>query len=137
MAEFLSPEWVDELDAAARASDSLAARTRDLTFTVQQIVQHTPRGDVHYYVTADDDSVRVRSGSAASPDLTLIADYEVARAISAGTGNAQEALAAGRLKIKGGLGLLLGNEDVFAALEDVFASVRSQTTYRDGPTMPA
>jgi putative sterol carrier protein len=137
MAEFLSPEWVDELDAAARASESLAARTRDLTFTVQQIVQDTPRGDVHYYLTADDNSVRVRTGSVDSPDLTLIADYGVARAISAGTGNAQEALAAGRLKIEGGLALLLGNEGVFAALEDVFASVRGQTTYKDGPTMPA
>jgi putative sterol carrier protein len=137
MAEFLSPEWVDELDAAARASESLALHTRDLTFTVQQIVQDTPRGDVHYYLSADDDSVRVRTGSVDSPDLTLIADYDVARAISAGTGNAQEALAAGRLKIEGGLALLLGNEGVFAALEDVFASVRGQTTYKDGPTMPA
>lgn len=137
MAEFLSPEWVDELDAAARASDSLAARTQNLTFTVQQIVQHTPRGDVHYYVTSDDNSVRVRLGSAESPDLTLVADYEVARAISSGTGNAQEALAAGRLEIEGGLALLLGNAGVFAALDDVFASVRDQTTYEGGPTMPA
>jgi putative sterol carrier protein len=136
MAEFLSPEWVDELDAAARASDSLAARTRDLAFTVQQVVRNTPRGDVHYHVTADDNSVRVRSGAVESPDLTLVADYEVARAISAGTGNAQDALAAGRLKIEGGLALLLGNEGVFAALEDVFASVRARTTYEDGPTMP-
>jgi putative sterol carrier protein len=136
MAEFLSPEWVDELDAAARASASLAARTQDLVLTVQQVVEHAPAGETRYYLAIDRTGVRVHPGSADSPDLTLIADYDVARAINAGTANAQQALVTGRLKIKGQLAVLLGNEDVFAALDDVFAPVRGATTYEDGHTMP-
>lgn len=137
MAEFLSPEWVDELDAAARASESLAARTRDLTLTVQQVVRHASGGETRYYVNIDREGVRVRPGSTDSPDLTLFVDYDVARAINAGTANAQEALATGRLRLTGRLELLVGNDEVFAAFDDVFASVRGTTTYGDGPTMPA
>lgn len=135
MAVFLSPEWVAELDAAARASDPPATLTEDLTLTVQQVVQGAPQGEVLYYVTIDRDGVRVRPGSADSPDLELFADYDVARAISAGTANAQEALAIGRLKIKGRLDLLLGHEGALAALDEIFTSVRNATTYEDEPTM--
>jgi putative sterol carrier protein len=135
MPEFLSSEWIEALDAAARASNSMPMRTVDVTITVQQVVQHAPQGEVHYYVTIDRDGVRVRPGSVDSPDLTLFADYDVARAINAGTANAQDALAVGRLKITGRFDLLLGHEGTFAALDDVFASVRSATTYEDGPTM--
>lgn len=135
MAVFLSPEWVAELDAAARASDAAAIRTEDLTLTVQQVVQGAPQGEVRYYVTIDRDGVRVRPGSTDSPDLTLFADYDVARAMNAGTANAQAALSAGRLRIKGRLDLLLGHEGAFAALDDIFTSVRNATTYEDGPTM--
>jgi len=137
MAVFLSPEWVAELDTAARATDAATTRSDDLTLTVQQVVQGAPNGEVRYYVTIARGGVRVRPGSADSPDLTLFADYDVARAINAGTANAQDALAVGRLKIKGRLEQLLGHEDAFAVLDDVFASVRSGTTYEDGPTMPS
>ncbi|HUF83466.1 MAG TPA: SCP2 sterol-binding domain-containing protein [Acidimicrobiia bacterium] len=136
MPEFLSTEWLEALDAAARGSGSLAARTQDVTLTIQQVVHHAPRGETRYYMTIDRTGVRVRPGSTDSPDLTLIADYDVARAINAGTSNAQQALATGRLRIKGRLALLLGAEDVFATLDDVFAPVRGATTYEDGPTMP-
>jgi putative sterol carrier protein len=136
MPEFLSPEWLEALDAAARASDSLVARTQHLTLTVQQVVQHAPGGEARYYLIIDRTGVRVRPGSADSPDLTLFADYDVARAINTGTMNAQHALATGRLKIKGRLAPLLGNEEMFATLDDVFGPVRGATTYKDGPTMP-
>ncbi|MGQ0804805.1 MAG: SCP2 sterol-binding domain-containing protein [Actinomycetota bacterium] len=135
MPEFLSSEWIEELDAAARASNSIPLRTMDVTITVQQVVQHAPQGEVRYYVTIDRDGVRVRPGSADSPDLALFADYDVARAINAGTANAQAALSVGGLRIKGRLDLLLGHEGAFAALDDIFTSVRNATTYEDGPTM--
>jgi putative sterol carrier protein len=136
MTEFLSPEWIEALDAAARASTALAPQSGDPTLTVQQVVQHAPAGEVRYYVTVARHGVRVRPGTAESPDLTLIADYDAARAINGGTITAQEALAAGRLRIKGRLQLLLGHQDVLVALDDVFASVRNATTYEDGHTMP-
>ena len=124
-------------EAVARAADAITTRTEDLTLTVQQVVQGAPPGEVRYYVTIGRDGVRVRPGSADAPDLTLFAEYDVARAINAGTANAQEALAVGRLKIKGRLEALVGHESAFAALDDIFTSVRGGTTYEDGPTMPS
>ena len=133
MAEFLSSAWVAELDAAARSSATVSARADELTLTVQQIVPDAPSGEARYYVKFDRTGARLSPGSADSPDMTLIVDYAMARELSAGTANAQDALAAGRLKIKGQVGLLLGREDAFGALDDAFASVRGATTYPEEP----
>jgi putative sterol carrier protein len=132
MPEFLSPEWLAALDESARSSKSLAAAG---DFTVQMVIRHSPDGEMTYYVEVSEATARVHGGSLESPDLTLVADYDTAAAISQGTVNAQEALAAGRLKIKGSLELLRGRDEGFAALADVFADVRDTTTY-SRPTMP-
>ncbi|MGH9050186.1 MAG: SCP2 sterol-binding domain-containing protein [Acidimicrobiia bacterium] len=134
MPEFLSPEWVAALDSAARDSVELRAATDELAATVQQVVPDAPNGAVHYHVTMDHGVVRVRAGRAQSPDLTLLADYEVARAINDGTITAQRALASGRLKIKGGMTAFVGHERALAAIGDIFGAVRATTTYAvDGP----
>ena len=132
MPEFLSPDWLAALDESARASKSLAGAG---DFTVQMVVRSSATGEMTYYLEVSAETARVRAGTLESPDLTLIADYDTAAAISQGTLNAQEALAAGRLKIKGALEVLRGREQPFAALTDVFAEVRGATTY-SRPTMP-
>jgi putative sterol carrier protein len=77
----------------------------------------------------------VHSGPAAAPDLRLFADYDVAARIQRGEVNAQEALAAGRLKVQGRFAHLLRVDDALRALEDVFAPVRAETTYGEpGPS---
>ena len=132
MAEFLSPEWIAELDGAARASKAVRAATRELTATVQQIVPDAPGGAVQYHVTIDRGNVRVHVGPAATPDLALLVDYEIARAINDGTATAQHALASGRLKITGGVAALAGHESALIAIGDIFGAVRATTTYADG-----
>ena len=131
MAEFLSPEWIAQLDRAARASAAVRAATAELSATVQQIVPDAPSGAVQYHVTIDHGDVRVHVGPAAAPDLTLLVDYEIARAINDGTATAQHALASGRLKITGGVAALAGHESALAAIGDIFGAVRAQTTYAD------
>ncbi len=127
--EFLSAEWIEALDAAARAAvlpDSAAAAS----ITIEQIVRDAPGGEVRYHLRLEDGRARVQTGSAASPDLKLFADYDVAARIQRGDVNAQEALAAGRLKVQGHFAHLLRVDAAFRALEDVFASVRAVTSYR-------
>ena len=132
MPEFLSPEWLAALDARARSSKSLAD-IGDLT--LQMVVRHGPGGEMTYHIAVAGDAARVHPGPAEAPDLTLVADYDVASAISRGTANVQEALAGGRFKITGKLEILRGKERTLAALDDVFAEVRAATTYPDPPTM--
>ncbi|MGH8982579.1 MAG: SCP2 sterol-binding domain-containing protein [Acidimicrobiia bacterium] len=131
MAEFLSREWIVELDRAARASETVRTATRDVTATVQQIVPDAPNGAVEYHVTIDHGDVRIHAGAAEAPDLTLLVDYEVARAINDGTATAQHALASGRLKITGRVAAFAGRESAIAAIGDVFEAVRATTTYAE------
>jgi putative sterol carrier protein len=128
--EFLSAEWIDALDAAARAAvllDDAAA-----SITVEQVVRDAPGGETRYHLRIRDGRARVHGGPADAPDLRLFADYDLAVRLQRGELNAQEALAIGRLKIQGRFERLVRVDDALRALEDVFAPVRAATTYR-GP----
>ncbi len=130
MADFLSAEWIEALDTVARAAklpDSVAT----LSITVEQVVRDSPDGEMRYHLRIEDGHARVQPGPAASPDLRLFADYDVAARIQRGEVNAQEALAAGRLKVQGRFAHLLHVDDALRALEDVFEPVRAATTYRE------
>jgi putative sterol carrier protein len=130
VADFLSAEWIDALDAAARAAtlpDTVAA----MSLTVEQVVRDSPDRETRYHLRIEDGGARVQPGPAEAPDLRLFADYDVAARIQRGEVNAQEALAAGRLKVQGRFAHLVRVDDALRALQDVFAPVRAATTYRE------
>ena len=135
MADFLSAEWIDALDAAARAA-TLPETVAAVSLTVEQVVRDSPDGETRYHLRIVDGGARVQSGPAEAPDLRLFADYDVAARIQRGEVNAQEALAAGRLKVQGRFAHLLRVDDALRALEDVFAPVRAATTYREPGASP-
>jgi hypothetical protein len=126
MARFLSPEWIAALDAAAREAPVPAG----VRLTIQQVV--TDGGDdeeVTYHLVFDDGRLRVFPGEADAPDVTLVQTREVAAALSSGTLNAQQALEAGRLKLRGDIGHLAREGKALSGIEDMFAAVRADTTY--------
>lgn len=125
MPEFLSDEWVAALDAAGIERGAVG----EVTLVVQQVVSRPGGTEVRYHLTITDGQVRVAGGDAPDPHVTFSADYEAARAIQQGELNAQHALAHGRLRVGGDLNRLLGQADGFAAIGDVFRSVRAETTY--------
>ena len=124
MVRFLSEEWVAALDAAARD----AAVPADVRLTVQQIVRDDS-GDVRYHLVVDDGRLRVHPGEAPGADVTLVQTPDVAAALSRGELNAQQALEAGLLKLRGDIGHLARHGKTLTAIEDVFAAVRADTTY--------
>ena len=129
MADFLSAEWIEALDAAARAA-TLPEAASAASVTIEQVVRDAPGGESRYHLRIEDGHARVQLGPATAPDLRLFADYDIAARIQRGEVNAQEALAAGRLKMQGRFAHLLRVDDALRALEDVFAPVRADTTYR-------
>jgi putative sterol carrier protein len=134
VAEFLSAEWIEALDVAARTA-TLPETASAVSITIEQVVRDAPGGESRYHLRVEDGHARVQPGPAAAPDLRLFADYDVAARIQRGEVNAQEALAAGRLKVQGRFAHLLRVDDALRALEDVFAPVRAETTYREpGPS---
>jgi len=133
MPRFLSPEWLAALDEAAGA----AAVPPGVRLTIQQIVTagagEGGGADVRYHLVVDGGRLRVHPGEAAAADVTLVQTRAVAAALSRGELNAQQALAAGRLKLRGDIGRLAREGRALTALEDVFAAVRAETTYDDAP----
>jgi putative sterol carrier protein len=126
MVRFLSPEWIAALDAAAGE----AAVPAGVRLTIQQIVTDDGGGgDVRYYLVVDGGRLRVHSGEAERADLTLVQTRAVAAALCRGELNAQQALEAGRLKLRGDIGHLAREGKALTALADVFAAVRVATTY--------
>jgi hypothetical protein len=127
MARFLSDEWIAALDGAARH----AAVPGGVSLTIQQIVTGAGAGgdDVRYHFVVADGRLRVHAGEAPAPDVTLVQTREVAAALSRGELNAQQALEAGRLKLRGDVGRLAREGKPLIALEDVFAAVRDETSY--------
>jgi putative sterol carrier protein len=127
MARFLTPEWIAALDAAAGE----AAVPAGVRLTIQQIVTDDSGGggDVRYHLVLDDGRLRVHPGEAPAADVTLVQTREVAAALSRGELNAQQALEAGRLKLRGDIGHLAREGKALTAVVDVFAAVRAATTY--------
>jgi putative sterol carrier protein len=128
MVRFLTQEWIAALDSAARE----AAVPAGVRLTIQQIVTDDGDGDgdeVRYHLVLDDGRLRVHPGEATAADVTLVQSREVAAALSRGELNAQQALEAGRLKLRGDIGHLARQGKALTAMEDVFAAVRADTTY--------
>jgi putative sterol carrier protein len=125
MVPFLSPEWIAALDAAAREATVPAG----VRLTIQQIVTGDGDGDVRYHLVLDEGRLQVRPGEAEAADVTLVQTREVAAALSRGELNAQQALEAGRLKLRGDIGHLAREGRGLSAVEDVFAAVRAVTSY--------
>ena len=125
MARFLSPEWIAALDLAAQE----ATVPVGIRLTIQQIVTDEGADDVSYHLVLAEGRLRVVPGEAAAPDVTLVQTREVAAALSRGELNAQQALEAGRLKLRGDLGHLAREGKALSAMEDVFAAVRAGTSY--------
>jgi hypothetical protein len=137
VARYLSPEWVQSFDAALSALDlsdvvaaagtgSLAAA--DGTFSVVQVVTGVPDrsgtagvtgvtgGDVHVVLTVADG--RARLGLDPTGEVggtaTIVLGYAEALAMARGELDPADALAAGRVRVRGDLAALVAGQEVLA-----------------------
>lgn len=129
MPAFLSPAWLSALDQAARHDPALAEAASGVALVVEQTVTGGPDGAVTYHVAFDDGRVAVVAGPAAEATVRFSQDHETAVAIATGAASAQRAFMTGRLQVGGDLRALLDHQAALGALQDVFAEVRSDTTF--------
>jgi hypothetical protein len=142
MARYLSPEWVQSFDdalstldlsdvVAAAGARSLAAA--DGTFSVVQVVTGVPPTGPAAHAGPDDESpattdVRVvltvadgRARLALDPSgdvagtATIVLGYADAAAMARGELDPADALAAGRVRVRGDLAALVAGQDVLTA----------------------
>ena len=157
MARYLSPEWVQGFDAAlgaldlseaiaAAASGSLAAA--DGAFSVAQLVSGVPAdvasgsevrvvlsvADGHAHLTLDAEG----AGSGAPATATIALEYADALALALGRLDPADALAAGRVRVRGDLAALVAGQEVLAAAAGLLGSALDDLTDPlDSPTPEA
>ena len=131
MASYLSPEWVASFDAAlatldlseaiaAAGAGSLAAADGD--FSVVQVVRGVtgPGGvehEVRVVLTVADGRARLQldpEGRVAGT-ATIVLGHADARSMARGELDPADALAAGRVRVRGDLAALVAGQDVLAA----------------------
>jgi hypothetical protein len=134
MPRYLSPEWVASFDAALGAldlSDALAAAgagslaAADGTFSVVQVVTAVPEdirpagatdGQVHVVLTVAEGRAHLGldpTGTAGGT-ATIVLGYPDALAMARGELDPADALAAGRVRVRGDLAALVAGQDVLA-----------------------
>ncbi len=128
MNRFLSPEWLAALGAAAAADESLCQAVAHIDLTIRQVVLGGPEGDVDYSLHLVNGTASVDAGGD-DADIKVVQDYGTAAAISQGDLTPAAAFAAGRLKLGGRVDQLIRHGDVAVGLGDLFASLRSSTSY--------
>jgi hypothetical protein len=132
MPPYLSPAWVQAFNAALAGLDltdaiaeagagSLTAAQG--TFSVAQVVTDAPAmpgasgGIVRTVLTVDDGRIMLTAdpGEALSTNVTIVVAYVDALAIARGELDPADALAAGRVRVRGELAVLVAGQSVLNA----------------------
>lgn len=131
MAEYLTPAWFAEVNAAAAATArSPEGTVDDAAVTVQQVVTGAPGGEVRYWVRVDEGGLRAGLGVADGADATVTEAYETAVAVTRGELGVETAFLAGRIRVEGDGAALLHHRQVLGQVLDALAAVHARTTYR-------
>ncbi|HEX4161863.1 MAG TPA: SCP2 sterol-binding domain-containing protein [Acidimicrobiales bacterium] len=152
MARYLSVEWIQAFDAAlgaldlseavaAAASGSLAAA--DGAFSIAQLVsgvpadvtEGSPAGEVRVVLSVADghahlalDTEGIGAPVAAEATATIALGYADALALALGRLDPADALAAGRVRVRGDLAALVAGQQVLAAAAGLLGSALDDLT---------
>jgi hypothetical protein len=145
MPPYLSPAWVQAFNAALAGLDltdaiaeagagSLTAAQG--TFSVAQVVTDAPAmpgasgGIVRTVLTVDDGRIMLTAdpGEALSTNVTIVVAYVDALAIARGELDPADALAAGRVRVRGELAVLVAGQSVLNAASTALGRTLTELT---------
>jgi alkyl sulfatase BDS1-like metallo-beta-lactamase superfamily hydrolase len=135
VARFLSSAWVDEFNRAV-ADVELAApgstsglAVRDGRFSMCQIVTDGPEGEVRTTLRVHDGRLTMALGDADGADVTIRLTWADALAMAAGELASTDAIAAGRIRVRGDLSVLAEAQATLEAVSPQLVAVRAATGY--------
>jgi putative sterol carrier protein len=126
MPRYLSPEWVESFNAALSGldlSDAISAAgagsltASDGAFCAAQVVTGAPEGTVRtVLIVGEGHAAReLDNDTARRAHVTMVLDYADAIAMARGELDPADALAAGRVRVRGELAVLVAGQSVLAA----------------------
>jgi putative sterol carrier protein len=127
---YLSDEWITTVAQGIAHHTDITRLAASHPIRVAQIVTDGPFGDVTYHLVANDAGIEFASGPVTNPDITFTQTWDVAVSIAEGSANAAEAFINGRVKFRGDHTKVIAAQPLFAALDAVFAAVRSSVDFR-------
>ena len=125
MAKFLTAEWIEALTAALAAHDGFKSAISNTQLSLQFEVPDAPEGAEKIYLIAiEGGAARVTTGPGASPDITIVNNYETAAAMAKGDLNTQMAFMTGKIKVSGNMGKLMTNQAMLTQFANATASMQ-------------
>jgi putative sterol carrier protein len=114
LVKFLTPEWLEGLEATVNANADFASAVASVDLTLQFDTTDPPEGKISSYsLTIADGKLAASEGAGDDPDATITNDYETAVAISKGELNTQMAFMTGKMKVSGNMAKIMMNQAVF------------------------
>ena len=109
----------------AESESTRAGSPQDHAIGVTQVVSDGPEGDVTYHLQVGDGEARSAPGRPTPSTCAWSRTGTTAVAVATGELNAQEAFVTGRIRFYGDQQVLIDSQPVFAALDNVFSTVRA------------
>lgn len=138
MTRFLSPEWMDAFNhaltdvAVAPPGPEAGLAVRGGRFSLGQVVTGGPDGDVRSTLRVVDGRVTLTAtdpGDDGGPAVTIRLTWDDAVSMAAGELAPGEAIAAGRVRVRGDLSVLAEAQAVLAAVQPHLQELRERTEY--------
>ena len=135
MTRFLSPEWVDAFNQAlvdvvvAPPGDEAGLAVRDGRFTMGQVVTGGPDGDTETTLEVREGKVTMTTGGSGDAAVTIRLSWADALSMAVGELAPAEAIAAGRVRVRGDLSVLAEAQMVLAAVAPHLQELRARTEY--------
>jgi hypothetical protein len=132
---FLSPEWVDAFNEAlvdaviAPPGPGAGLAVADGRFSVAQIVSGSPGGDVQTTFEVHEGRATMTAGVRGDASVTIGLTWADAVAMSAGELSPGEAIATGRVRVRGDLSVLAEAQAALGALSPHLQKLRDLTEY--------
>lgn len=124
MAEFLSPEWMAEVESVAPAVEPA------VSICVQYHVVGGPDGDIDYDVELSGGRLTLHPVTAGQADIRIRIPYAVAADLVAGRVTLHDAVLTGTVRVRGDLDRLQAATPALAVLSEAMTGVQEHTTYR-------
>ena len=122
----MSEEWINEADAALRASGLRAANGG--RFAVEQHV-----GELVYHLVFDLHRAYIGLGPVTDPTVVFKQSRDTAGAIARGELSAEEAVLNGEVTFEGDPMALVANNQSMTGASDIFAELRERTVWDESP----
>jgi putative sterol carrier protein len=124
--KYLSPEWIDEYNAALAKDDAVRAALKGKNASIQMVVSDAPQGEVRYWLRIADGTASTGLGDADGAEVTISQSYETSAQVSRGELDGQKAFTQGRVKITGKMLKMMQLRGPLAHVQAALATVDTE-----------